>query len=259
MIVFSDLDGTLIDHQSYDFAAAKPALERLAALNVPVILATSKTAAEVVGIREAMGLADYPAIVENGAGVLEPGETQTTPEDGDPIHSIRKALAAIAPALRQRFSGFGDVDAETVSTWTGLSTEAATLAKMRRYSEPGQFDGTADDEAALIAALGEHGVHARRGGRFLTLSLGATKADRIETIASRLDTTPPRLTVALGDAPNDIDMLERADIGFIVNNPGGTPIPTLEDEATGRIMRTMAVGPHGFAEAIDLALTRHGL
>ena len=46
-IFFSDLDGTLLDHENYDWSAAKPALSELKRQGLPLILASSKTAAEI--------------------------------------------------------------------------------------------------------------------------------------------------------------------------------------------------------------------
>ena len=46
VVVFTDLDGTLMDHDSYDVAPAKPALDALAARSIPVVPVTSKTRAE---------------------------------------------------------------------------------------------------------------------------------------------------------------------------------------------------------------------
>ena len=44
--VVSDVDGTLMDH-SYDLTPAKKTIKTLQRLSIPVILCTSKTAAEV--------------------------------------------------------------------------------------------------------------------------------------------------------------------------------------------------------------------
>jgi mannosyl-3-phosphoglycerate phosphatase len=72
LIVFSDLDGTLLDHATYSWQAAVPALEALKERGIPLILASSKTSAEIAELRAETGFADCPAIVENGAGLLEP-------------------------------------------------------------------------------------------------------------------------------------------------------------------------------------------
>ncbi len=74
IVVFSDLDGTLLDHETYSFAPAWPALDRMREDGHVLVLASSKTAAEIAPIRAAMGFVDCPAIVENGAGLLAAGE-----------------------------------------------------------------------------------------------------------------------------------------------------------------------------------------
>ena len=67
----TDLDGTLLDHETYWFDAALPALEAVKAQNIPLILASSKTTAEIAPLQKAIGI-EYPAIVENGAGIYWP-------------------------------------------------------------------------------------------------------------------------------------------------------------------------------------------
>jgi len=54
LIVFTDLDGTLLDHHDYSYAAALPALQLLAQSNTPLIFNTSKTASEVEQLRTEM-------------------------------------------------------------------------------------------------------------------------------------------------------------------------------------------------------------
>ena len=82
---------------------------------------------------------------------------------------------------------------------------------------------------------------------FLTLSFGKTKADQMAVVISRLK---PRYTVALGDAPNDVEMLEAADAGIIIANPHRPPLPLLKGETVGRITRTTHAGPKGWNEAM---------
>lgn len=109
------------------------------------------------------------------------------------------------------------------------------------------FDGGPEDLSEFLQALKTLGVSARRGGRFLTLSFGGTKADRMTEIAARYGTP---LKLALGDAPNDREMIEAADHGVIVTNPHGAPLPCLPGETAGRIHRTAAPGPEGWNTAV---------
>jgi len=46
-VFFTDLDGTLLDFHTYSFNPALPALEHLKAHEVPLIICSSKTRAEI--------------------------------------------------------------------------------------------------------------------------------------------------------------------------------------------------------------------
>ncbi|MFL4471793.1 HAD hydrolase family protein [Tateyamaria armeniaca] len=60
----------------------------------------------------------------------------------------------------------------------------------------------------------------------------------------------PQTTIALGDAPNDIKMIEACDLGVIIANSHRAPLPTLAGEAEGRIVRTGQAGPVGWNRAM---------
>ena len=247
-LIFSDLDGTLLDHAHYGWDPAHAALDRLREDGCGLILATSKTAAEVVELRAALGFADWPAIVENGGGILSPGDAVAT---GDATYQQLRDVLASLPA---GFRGFGDMSAEEVSACSGLSPSDAAKAKARAYSEPGLWTGpdTALDD--FLTAARAAGLFVQQGGRFLTLSFGGTKADRMDELTAAMR---PVYTVALGDAPNDIQMLERADFGVIVANAASPEIPRLAGEESGRIRRTTREGPAGWADAIFDILNEH--
>ncbi|GAB4355616.1 MAG: mannosyl-3-phosphoglycerate phosphatase-related protein [Oricola sp.] len=251
IIVFSDLDGTLLDHETYAWEAARPALEALKRRSIPLVFASSKTAAEIAGLRAEMGFEDCPAIVENGAGILEPAGSGG-PDGGGSVHRMLiEKLDSLPLQLRENFSGFSDWSVEEIASQTGLSPQDAAKAATRRYSEPGLWWGTEEQKTRFIELLGRHGIKVRQGGRYLTLSFGATKADRMREIAERYAEggKRPRM-LALGDAPNDIEMLEAADMGVVVTNPHASPLPELDGESIGRIVRTRKSGPEGWNETV---------
>ena len=70
-LIFTDLDGTLLDYFSYSFEPAARLLASLSKRRFPVIINSSKTFAEIVRIREKMNNGD-PFIVENGAAIYLP-------------------------------------------------------------------------------------------------------------------------------------------------------------------------------------------
>lgn len=244
-VYFTDLDGTLLDHRTYEYAPALPALTRLEEAGVPLVLSSSKTAAEVAELHLALGLGDTPAIVENGSGLFDPAAPLRA--EASAYEALLEALAGLPTELSGLFHGFGAMASEEVSQITGLSLEGARRAKARAFSEPGLWRGTEAQLGDFCGALLEQGIAARRGGRFLTLSFGRTKADAMAEVAARMGA---QVTVALGDAPNDVEMLEAADFGVIVLNPCAAPLPELPGEARGAIRRTALAGPLGWNAAV---------
>ena len=89
LLVFTDLDGTLLD-DAYGFAGAEPALAQLAEQHIPLILATSKTRAELTGL--AAQLPGVPGLIfENGAGITCPGS------EGPKPRSLARATRRSSP------------------------------------------------------------------------------------------------------------------------------------------------------------------
>ena len=271
--VFSDLDGTLLEHESYSWQAAKPALDRLAELRIPVVLTSSKTEPEIREIQQDMGLAGLPAIVENGAGTV-PGNAVGTAAGArasararaparaandlsndlpqavlsvTDYADLRTRLNCVSAPLRRHFSGFGDLDDAAVAGITGLSLTAARLAQQRNFTEPGLFSGSDEQLVAFLEELGKLGVSARQGGRFLTLSFGSTKGDAMRSVMQELNCN---FAIALGDAPNDVEMLELADIGIVIANPRREQLPVLKGETEGRVLRSLDAGPAGWNHAM---------
>lgn len=240
-LVFSDLDGTLLDHSSYSWEAAATALSCLKKLGCGVVLATSKTAAEVVQLRERIGFSDWPAIVENGAGLLPPGF------EADAGTEVYEQVLAHLADLPSGFVGFGQMSPDELCDLTGLSRNEAMLAKRRAFTEPGLWTGSDTDLVAFRKAAELAGLTMQRGGRFYSLSFGGTKACRMSEIVEEYK---PAITVALGDAPNDIAMLERAEFGVIVANSASPPLPPISGEEVGRIRRTTREGPKGWSDAV---------
>ncbi|MFT6424998.1 MAG: mannosyl-3-phosphoglycerate phosphatase [Celeribacter sp.] len=242
LIVFTDLDGTLLDHGTYSWAAALPALTRMKALAVPLVLASSKTAFEVMVLREQLGFEHCPAIVENGAGILPAFET---PDENTSEHAqILIALSELSTDLRAKFSGFSDWTDAQCAEQTGLPLVQAKSARRRQFSEPGLWSGTDGQLREFETKLAQKGISARQGGRYLTLSFGATKADWMANVLSDFDPKPR--TMALGDAPNDVEMIQAADYGVIIKNTHGAGIPQLDEAAEASIVRTTLTGPAGW-------------
>ena len=148
ILIFTDLDGTLLNHFDYDFAAARPLLGRLREAGVPVIPATSKTRAEMQHWWQETGSVD-PLIVENGAAVLVPRgyfavePTEAKVVDGFHVGSFvapRAHWQALLVEAREAFPGcwqsFEELGVDGIVRLTGLDPASAALAARREYGEP---------------------------------------------------------------------------------------------------------------------------
>src|SRR4030043_2006608 len=71
LIIFTDLDGTLLDRKTYSFEPAEPALNLIRTMGIPLVLSSSKTRAEIELYRRKLEN-EHPFISENGGGIFIP-------------------------------------------------------------------------------------------------------------------------------------------------------------------------------------------
>mgnify|MGYP002626636661 CR=1 FL=1 len=79
LLIFTDVDGCLLNKADYRYDAALPALERLRRLQVPLILCSSKTAAELSELHRELDLGEAPFIPENGGAIVRPANPVRAP------------------------------------------------------------------------------------------------------------------------------------------------------------------------------------
>ncbi|MGD8498549.1 MAG: HAD-IIB family hydrolase [Chromatiales bacterium] len=258
LMVFTDLDGCLLDHRSYDYRPALPALERLRRLAVPVVLSSSKTLAEIEDLRRRLAL-EAPVIAENGGVIGWPSDgDRIDPELLSPTYEhIRRELLELRAVRGYAFEGFGDWDDEQVARATGLPLREAGLARQRQCSEPLLWRDDPSSLATFEADLAERGLRLLQGGRFVHVLGCADKAEAMRIVVARgtdrLGAKP--IVLALGDSPNDVAMLRAADRAVVVSNPAGPGIPV---DALSGAVRTRSVGPAGWREAVEAVLDELG-
>lgn len=265
LVVFTDLDGTLIDHHTYSPRGSMEAIWALARRAAPLVFCSSKTFAEQTFIQEQIGIRQ-PFIFENGSAAAIPSGyfseqlyAPTLRESGWDITVFAHAGTAELRAVLARFpeaKGFaGATDAELRAA-TGLDADALPRARARRYTETLL---TVSDEAAatrLREALQGEGFTLSRGGRFYTVQSGRVHKGAAVRWAMEVFTrhfAQKTCFAAVGDSPNDLPMLEVVDLPFLVQRPGGSwaamDIPHL--------IRIGAEGPEGFSEAVRMLLGNH--
>ena len=270
-LVFTDLDGTLLDHKSYSFAAAGDAITALAEQCIPLIFNTSKTRAESIALSKTIGL-NHPVIVENGGGIVFPKNYDFghpfRPADWDSgsrvialgadITEIKRVLkmADAKLHLEGAYRGFSDMTIEHVQANTGLTYDEAAKAKQREFSEPLEWRATNEMRQALENYLHEYGLRLIAGGRFHHVIGEVDKCTAMVRVAhmyeNSADDQGQALTIALGDSKNDEQMLAGADIAVVVKNPAGSGLTIAHPD----VIYTTKEGPEGWQEAIEQILPR---
>jgi mannosyl-3-phosphoglycerate phosphatase len=241
-VLFTDLDGTLLDHDSYRPGPARAALDRLRTQGVWVVPVTSKTAAELALLAQDLDLRDG-WIVENG-GALQPAGATEAVIFGVPYARLRAALAAAAGAAGAVVRGFGDMDELEVAQLTGLTATAAAAARRREWSE--SFLLVHGELPRLRFELHRRGLQVFRGGRFLTATGRHDKGTAVRAMLART----PAMSWAVGDAANDAPMLAAVDHPFQVRRPDGA----WTDLAVADVTRVDGIGPHGFVQVAERLL-----
>ena len=227
LIVFTDLDGTLLDHSTYDWNPARPAIKSLKEYKFPLILNTSKTSSELKLLRKKLVNVD-PYICENGALVFANTQLQETTESDMEAFYFSKSIAHIKNSLneiKQNYHfdmlGFSDIDIKTLMNLTGLNETDARAAKQREATEPLQWNDNKESLENFSRLLHAHDLTLTRGGRFYHVSSPVNKGEPIKWLINKYRLMEPEtqwITAGLGDSFNDIPMLEQVDYPVLIKN-----------------------------------------
>ncbi|MEP3227276.1 MAG: HAD-IIB family hydrolase [Parasphingorhabdus sp.] len=265
VLIFTDLDGTLLDHHSYSADPAAGLIQNLHSnFPIQVIPVTSKTRAELENMEGLSIFQRAPIIVENGSVLsnLKPLICGHTPSRnrlvlGMDYHQIIEKIAALPPAIRGHIRGFHDMSAEDVARETGLPLDVAVLAKQREATEPFLWDGSDQIFAKLSTIMADAGIVIQRGGRFFHFTGKASKVAAVKRLVKTyIDQGAPKslATMALGDGPNDRDMIEAVDHGVIMPNPDGISIISDKDN----VRMAPHPGPKGWVASVSEILDELG-
>ena len=251
-LVFTDLDGTLLDRHTYDPHHSIQRVRQLAYHGIPLIFCSSKTMTEQRVIQSDLSVTD-PFIVENGSAVMAINALTTSSQIvlGMPLKDIRVHLAGIAHTIPFHFRGFTMMSVAQVAALTGLDETAAARAQMREFSETIVLDDHAHHHQ-FQQLCHERGLQCVSGGKFLTVTgKNATKGRAIHALCQiyREQHTDIK-TIGIGDSPNDRSMLEVVDHAFLVQRPDGMWC----DMDLPHVERVSAIGPEGFSKVIDRLL-----
>jgi len=253
-LVATDLDGTLLDPDTYDFGPARPALAALRERGVPLVLCSSKTRVEMEPLAAAMGVPG-PLVVENGGAVVADGRPLVL---GTPRERLLDELPAMAREAGVRVRSFAEMSVEEIVALTGLPPAGARLAMRREYDEPFVVEEpTGRDpevDARLDRAARARGLRVTHGGRVHHLTGPVDKGQALRAIVHGMRACVAGDVVGLGDAANDLPLLLAATRPIVMPRRDGTVDATLAAGLPGA-ERALEPGPAGWSAAVLTALS----
>jgi mannosyl-3-phosphoglycerate phosphatase len=252
-VVFSDLDGTLLDHHTYSYDLARDGMALLKEKGVPLVLVSSKTFEEMKGLHAELRLRS-PFIFENGGGIAwKKNDLYDLEYIGQSAAELKRNSSVLTDSIGQEVRFITEMTVDEIMQFTGLSGENARMAGNREVSLPfilKDRDYGIKELEILNKELVKSGLVVTRGGRFYHLSsLKANKGNAIrEVVKGLFQKNEPGsiISIGIGDSENDIPMLELVDIPFLVRKHDGTFIET----GISKIKVTSKAGPSGFSEAM---------
>jgi mannosyl-3-phosphoglycerate phosphatase len=268
-LIFTALEGALVDPRTDSFAGAEEALSELERRKIPVILLSSRTREEIEPIRKKLGHS-HPFVTESGGGIFFPdgyfslripGSVRTARylsiALGRPYAEVCEALDEIAEQCAVGVAGFHHMSLREIVDNTGLPRRRAELARAREFDEPFYFTST--DEKAIarfVETARLRGFDARRGAVFWHLSAGCDAPRVVRTLTQLFrDATHIKLSlVGIGGGTEDLPWLRAVDHAVLLPSSHEAADPTeLPGENPGRakaITKGENPGASGWNKAI---------
>lgn len=269
-LMFSDLDGTFLNHHTYSYQEALPAYRMLEKHRIPVIFNTSKTYAEVSAFTKELDN-NHPFVIENGSVVVLPKgfklphnmENELTIEQQDEYKLVNlgvkyRDIVSQVYKLKKRFdlsfTGFHDMPPEQVAEITDLPLEKAIKAKQRFASEPLIWQDSDEKLDLFINELQNIGLSVLKGGRFYHVLGQVNKATAVNWLMKVYSQNNPYVwwnSVSAGDSPNDLAMLTATDIAICIRDAKDNHLSLTSPNLQ---INPMLQGDSGWNEGVEQAM-----
>jgi mannosyl-3-phosphoglycerate phosphatase len=266
-LVFTGLDGALINSDPDGLQEILPALELLRSRNIPLVASSMRTAADVLPLLKSLDLAD-PFIVENGGAIYIPDgmlkvefkhhkrvENYRVIEMGGKRQEILRKLAKLRRDHQFSVTGYSELDPRQAADLGEIGTEAFEAAHAREYSEPILFEGTGEDLQRFQNEIEKQQLRLARYGQAYLVTGDHDEGSAVRLIMQLFreqDPERPVVSVGLGDSELSSPMLHAVDIPILVRRSDGK-----FDERVGRygMKFTRNSGPVGWNQAVIAIIT----
>ena len=252
-IIFTDLDGTLLGHDTYSYVKAKPAFNLISKRKIPLVICTSKTRAEIEEYRKKLGNR-HPFISENGGAIFIPKKYfsfsfKYNKEDKRyfiiQLGADYQKLEVVSQAIEEKYEvkSFSDMSTKELAKETGLSPHQARLAKKREFDKAFMILNP-KHEKAVLRQIKKNRFNYTVGGRYYHIMGDSDKGKAVDILTELYRKEYDDVfTIGLGDSPNDFHMLDNVDKGYLVMRKN-------RRYSSKKYARAKGIGPEGWNKAV---------
>ena len=258
ILIFTDLDGSLLNRENFEFGSIKNFLKDLLSEGIFIIPNSSKTAKEIVNFNEELE-EKLPFITENGSAIHDLNlinsnfpEKITLSREVKEIYQIFKKKVPLN--LQVKCSFLRDLNKKQQLEILGLPKNKIKYAINRDFTLPFNFNGNRNQKEKLKKYILNSGLTIQEGGRVINLCDNVSKSQAMRNVIKvfkKID-NQKLITIAVGDNFNDLDMLKNSDFPCLVFNDEFT----LEKININNCIVSKQPAPEGWKEIVKMALDK---
>jgi len=266
--IFTDLDGTLLNHDNYTLGTIKNFINKIKLKN-HIIFSTSKTFCEILEINKKLDL-NFPFIVENGACIFFPNKYSFSDFKNVKFFNHKSylgyKLSELSPKIIENklcklqkkydFSLFSQLKFDHLSKITNLKKSSLINCTKRLFTNPIYWNDTDEQIKAFILDVKKISktYQISKGGRFYHLADNYNKGTALLKFLEIIKFSEKNnfKTISLGDSENDISMLEQTDYSCIVKREK----VKISLKKNTNIYYSINKAPDGWRESIEFVLKK---
>ena len=257
LIIFTDLDGSLLHRDNFKFDEIKDYLKNLIDNGVIIIPNTSKTEREIEEFIKELGK-ELPFISENGSSIhglnlINANFPNKIILSRDKEELIQIFDSKVPDNLKAKCKFISDMNSKKQNNIFGLQGNDLKNALNRKYTIPFLFEGDNLEKNKLLKILKSSSLTMQEGGRVLNLGDKTDKVKSMNQVLKIYRKVENKIKViGVGDNFNDLNMLRNCDIPCLVFND-----QFKQDQINiDNLIVSNKPSPEGWADVIKTALVK---
>ena len=257
LIIFTDLDGSLLHRDTFQFSEIKDYLLYLISKGIQIIPNSSKTEKEILSFNQELG-ADLPYILENGSAIHGlnllninfPNKIILSREKNEILQIFN---IKVPENLRNKCEFISEMSKKKQMEIFGLPGDKLKDAIERKFSIPLLFKGDKIDKNKMFKVLKKNSLTFQEGGRVINLCDNVNKVKSMNKVINFFKRIENNVKViAVGDSYNDLEMLRNSDIPCLVFNDQFK----LDQININNLIVSNKPSPEGWADVVKKALVK---